>query len=57
MDWLAFLERKRTELTNTGHIIDDYLGFLAINKFCIFGANYEKWSHRKFAMFGESAEE
>ena len=23
MDWLAFLERKRTELVNTGHIIDD----------------------------------
>ena len=23
MDWLAFLERKRTELVNTGHIMDD----------------------------------
>ena len=23
MDWLAFLERKRTELANTGHIMDD----------------------------------
>ena len=23
MDWLAFLERKRTELANTGHILDD----------------------------------
>ena len=23
MDWLAFLERKRTELASTGHIIDD----------------------------------
>ena len=23
MDWLAFQERKRTELVNTGHIIDD----------------------------------
>ena len=23
MDWLAFLERKRTEVTNTGHIMDD----------------------------------
>ena len=23
MDWLAFLERKRTELKNTGHIMDD----------------------------------
>ena len=23
MDWLAFLEKKRTELANTGHIMDD----------------------------------
>ena len=23
MDWLAFLERKRTELANTGHIMDN----------------------------------
>ena len=23
MDWLAFLERKRTELANTGHIMED----------------------------------
>ena len=23
MDWLAFLQRKRTELGNTGHIMDD----------------------------------
>ena len=23
MDWLAFLERKRTELADTGHIMDD----------------------------------
>ena len=23
MDWLAFLERKRTELVNTGHLMDD----------------------------------
>ena len=23
IDWLAFLERKRTELANTGHIMDD----------------------------------
>ena len=23
MDWLAFLERKRTELVNSGHIMDD----------------------------------
>ena len=23
MDWLAFIERKRTELANTGHIMDD----------------------------------
>ena len=23
MDWLAFLKRKRTELANTGHIMDD----------------------------------
>ena len=23
MDWLAFQERKRTELANTGHIMDD----------------------------------
>ena len=23
MDWLAFMEKKRTELTNTGHIMDD----------------------------------
>ena len=23
MDWLAFLERKRTELANAGHIMDD----------------------------------
>ena len=23
MDWLAFLERKRTKLANTGHIMDD----------------------------------
>ena len=23
MDWLAFIERKRTELMNTGHIMDD----------------------------------
>ena len=23
MDWLAFLERKRTELANTGHTMDD----------------------------------
>ena len=23
MDWLVFLERKRTELANTGHIMDD----------------------------------
>ena len=23
MDWLAFLQRKRTELANTGHIMDD----------------------------------
>ena len=23
MDWLVFLERKRTELANTGHIVDD----------------------------------
>ena len=23
MDWLAFLERKRTKLVNTGHIMDD----------------------------------
>ena len=23
MDWLAFMERKRNELVNTGHIMDD----------------------------------
>ena len=23
MDWLAFLERKRTELSNTGHMMDE----------------------------------
>ena len=23
MDWLAFLEKQRTELVNTGHIMDD----------------------------------
>ena len=23
MDWMAILERKRTELVNTGHIMDD----------------------------------
>ena len=23
MDWLAFLERKKTELVNTGHIVDN----------------------------------
>ena len=23
MDWLAFMEKKRTELLNTGHIMDD----------------------------------
>ena len=23
MDWLAFLEKKRTELSNTGHMMDD----------------------------------
>ena len=23
MDWLAFMEKKRNELTNTGHVIDD----------------------------------
>ena len=28
MDWLAFLERKNTELVNTGHIMDDEITHL-----------------------------
>ena len=23
MDWITFMEKKRAELTNTGHIMDD----------------------------------
>ena len=23
MDWLAFMEKKRTELSNTGHVMED----------------------------------
>ena len=27
MDWLAFMEKKRNELANTGHIMDDEMLF------------------------------
>ena len=41
MDWLAFLERKRTELENTGHIMDDETTFITHLLISLPQAEYE----------------